>query len=341
MSAFIIKHNINLHPFNTFGIHAISHFFTIIQSPHEIQLLLQNPEWKNFPKLILGAGSNILFTEDYKGLIIKNEIKGIECLEENENEVLLKVGAGENWHALVLHCIRKGYAGIENLSLIPGTVGAAPIQNIGAYGTELKDVFYELEAINLSDGIIKTFNQAECQFAYRHSIFKIPTNCYMILNVTLRLLKKPIFNTEYSDLQAALKMMNLPELSIKAISDAVIAIRQKKLPDPNVIGNAGSFFKNPLISKEDFKDLQSKFLNVPYFHDEVSDQIKIPAAWLIEQCGWKGKRIGNKGVYEKQALVIVNYGEATGAEIWQLAQQIQQSVQEKFGISLIPEVNVF
>jgi UDP-N-acetylmuramate dehydrogenase len=334
-----IQQNIDLYAFNTFGIRAVTQYFSAIDSPDQLQLLLQAPECQALPKLVLGGGSNILFTQDYAGLVVKNEIRGIQCIGEDEEHVFLKVGAGENWHELVLYCIANNYAGIENLSLIPGTVGAAPIQNIGAYGVELKDVFHELEAVNYT-GTLKTFTNTECRFGYRDSIFKAKTNEYIIANVTLRLQKKPIFNVNYGTLLQALKAMNHKELTIKAISDAVIEIRRSKLPDPRVVGNAGSFFKNPLISKELFVQIQKNFSDVPYFPEKNSDSVKIPAGWLIEQCGWKGKRLGNIGIYDKQALVIVNYGAGTGAEIWQLAQQIQHSVFEKFGIQLVPEVNV-
>lgn len=338
--SFAIRQDACLKSFNTFGIDAKARYFTSVQSIHDFNLLLSDPSFQSIPKLILGDGSNILFTQDYLGLVIKNEIKGIQILSEDDEHVYIKVGAGENWHDFVMYCIERGYSGIENLSLIPGTVGAAPIQNIGAYGVELCDVFCELEAVHLSDGTLQTFSRTECQFGYRDSVFKNKfKNQYAILSVTIRLSKKPKFCVEYGNVRETLEIMQVKELSSRAVSDAVIHIRRSKLPDPKQLGNAGSFFKNPIISHAQFVALQNQFPTIPHFSTPNTDEIKIPAAWLIEQCGWKGKRLGEIGVYDKQALILVNYGAGTGASIQKLAQDIQQSVQEKFAIDLMPEVN--
>lgn len=341
MNSLKIQQNIDLTPFNTFGLPAKAAFFTAIQNIEELQLLLTDPTWQNTPNFILGGGSNILFTQNYPGLIIKNEIKGIHKISEDDESVVLKIGAGEDWHSLVMYCIEQGWGGIENLSLIPGTVGAAPIQNIGAYGVELKDVFQSLEAVKISDGSLQVFTEAQCQFGYRDSIFKSSCkNQFVIVTVTLRLNKKPTFNTSYGALHETLQAMHVSTLSLKAVSDAVVHIRRSKLPDPKAIGNAGSFFKNPVISMQHFAKLQKDFADIPHFPETSAELVKIPAAWLIEKCGWKGKRFDDVGVHEKQALVIVNYGKGTGAAIQKLAQQIQQSVHDRFGVQLTPEVNI-
>jgi len=334
-----IQENIDLRHFNTFGIHAKARFFITVRSLEELRILLQEPQWQALPRFILGGGSNILFTRDYEGLVIKNEIMGITRFHEDDNYVCLKVGAGENWHEFVLYCVAQGYGGIENLSLIPGTVGAAPIQNIGAYGAEIKDVFQELEAVGIADGVIQQFDNQKCEFGYRNSIFKSShKNQFIIGNVTLRLSKNPIFNTSYGAIQTVLQDMKIKELTLKSVSDAVMHIRRSKLPDPKMIGNAGSFFKNPIILENQFIELQKKYPHIPHFSEGSPDLIKVPAGWLIEQCGWKGKRLGEVGVYDKQALVIVNYGSGTGADIQELARQIQASVFERFAVRLIPEV---
>lgn len=336
----LIKENIDLYQFNTFGLHAAARYFTAIRTVAELKSLIHLSEWTMHPKFILGGGSNILLTKDYEGLVVKNEIKGIDRVAEDDHQVMLKVGAGENWHDFVLYCINQSYGGVENLSFIPGTVGAAPIQNIGAYGVELKDIFCELEAVRLTDGVVDIFKHEDCQFGYRDSVFKSKyKNQYTIVTVTLRLQKKPIFNTHYDALGSFLEKTQTQPLTLKAISDAVIHIRQSKLPDPKLIGNAGSFFKNPLISTEHFLKLQHSYSTIPHFPD-AADLVKIPAGWLIEQCGWKGKRLGEVGVYDKQALVLVNFGKGTGLAIHDLALQIQASVYDRFQIHLTPEVNI-
>jgi UDP-N-acetylmuramate dehydrogenase len=334
------KRNHSLKPFNTFGIDVKADLFTQIHSSAMLQELLSEPQWQSLPKLILGQGSNVLLTKDFPGLVIINKIPGISVINEDDDYIWMKIGAGENWHQFVIHCVENNYAGIENLSLIPGTVGAAPMQNIGAYGVELKEVFEELEALDLNNGHVRVFRHEECHFGYRDSIFKNSCkNQFVITSVTLCLNKKPNFNISYGTLQETLEKMQVHKLSIKAISDAVIHIRQTKLPDPRVLGNAGSFFKNPTIFLAQFTQLKDQFSKLPSYPAE-DDKIKIPAAWLIEQCGFRGHRVGEIGVHDRQALVIVNYGAGTGLEIKHLAEEIQASVFAKFGITLTPEVNI-
>jgi UDP-N-acetylmuramate dehydrogenase len=333
-----LENHVSLKNLHTFGINVYAQHFLKIRSQEELinaLLDIKTPE----PLLILGGGSNILFTQDFEGLVIGNEIKGIEILEENVETILLKVGAGENWHNFVMYCVLNEYYGVENLSLIPGTVGAAPIQNIGAYGAELKDVFVSLRAIRLRDGKLCEFTKADCQFGYRFSIFKSShKNQFAIVDVTFRLSKIPSFNTRYAGLQDRIQKNHSGPLSLKIISDAVIQIRQEKLPDPKKIGNAGSFFKNPEIPSSQFEAIKKEFENIPYFPAE--NGVKIPAAWLIEQCGYKGKRLGDIGVHSQQALVLVNYGNGKGQAIADLAAEIADSVKHKFNIQLETEVNI-
>ena len=291
--------------------------------------------------MFLGGGSNVLFCKDYEGLVIKNSIKGIHVVSEDEQHVLLKVYSGEGWHDLVMHCVANNWGGIENLSLIPGTVGAAPMQNIGAYGVELEKVFVELEALNLHTLELHTFNKPACAFGYRESVFKRQLKgLYFIYSVTIRLDKQPKVSVDYGDILQVLadKGLDQSTASIKDVSDAVIQIRSSKLPDPKVLGNSGSFFKNPVISKELFEQLQQQYPNIKGFPNDLG--VKVPAAWLIEQCGWKGKRVGETGAHAKQALVLVNYGNATGNEVYQMALTIIQSVKDTFGVQLEPEVNI-
>lgn len=340
-----IQENIRLGKFNTFGINVTARYFTSFASVDEISETL---EWYRIPPgaasnlslLVLGGGSNILFTQDFAGLILQNGIRGINVLHEDNEHVYVRAGAGENWHQFVLHCIGQDWAGVENLSLIPGNTGAAPMQNIGAYGVELKDVFHALEGYHIRDKEVHTFTLNDCAFGYRDSIFKQELKGqYIILNVTLRLRKKPIFHTSYGAIRQELEKMNVATLSIRAISQAVIKIRSSKLPDPAEIGNAGSFFKNPEIESDTFKELERKFPSIVAF--PLSDgRVKLAAGWLIEQCGWKGYRQGDAGCHEKQALVLVNYGNATGKEILDLSERIRNSVREKFGVTLEREVNI-
>jgi UDP-N-acetylmuramate dehydrogenase len=338
-----IQHNIDLLPFNTFNIKATAKQFVTITTANEAIDLFKSDIFGKEKHLFLGGGSNILLTKDFDGLVIKNEIKGIETVTENDDQVTLKVGAGENWHAFVCYCVDKSYGGIENLSLIPGTVGAAPMQNIGAYGVEIKESIAYVEAIQIATGKVVAFSKELCEFGYRESIFKQKVRGqYFISSVTLTLTKKNHhFNITYGAIADTLKVHGneLNDLTVKKISDAVIAIRQSKLPDPKVIGNAGSFFKNPSVSDEIFNFIKQTYPNIPSFPGE-NGLIKIPAGWLIEQCGWKGKTFDNIGVHKHQALVLVNYHEGKGEEIWQLAMQIQKSVRDKFDIILHPEVNI-
>ena len=291
--------------------------------------------------MFLGGGSNVLLCNDYAGLVIRNAIKGKQIVHEDDDHVLLKVYSGESWHETVMYCVERNWGGIENLSLIPGTVGAAPMQNIGAYGVELEQVFDHLEAFNLHTFELETFNKSQCAFGYRESVFKRQLKGqYFIYSVTFKLNKKPSIHADYGDIQAILNEKGLsPETAgIKDVSDAVIHIRQSKLPDPKVLGNSGSFFKNPQITIEHFEALKIQFPDIKGYPQ--NDGMKVPAGWLIEQCEWKGKRVGNTGSHAKQALVLVNYGGATGSEIYQLAQDIIQSVADKFTIHLEPEVNI-
>lgn len=331
----VILHHHSLRAYNSFGIESFARRFTEVKTLADLESALN----ESYPLRILGGGSNVLLTGDVDALVIHNAMKGIELLGTKADDVLVKAAGGELWHDLVLWCIERGYAGIENLSLIPGTVGAAPIQNIGAYGVELKDVFYELEAVELSSGEIHSFGLDACRFGYRDSIFKQELKGkYFISSLTLRLSQKPVFNTAYGDIQ---KILGDKPLSIKSISDAVIEIRSSKLPNPKEIGNAGSFFKNPVILKSQFLSLSENYPTLPSYPTGDEQAVKIPAGWLIEQAGWKGRRIGEVGVHEKQALVLVNYGSGQGRDIWKLAKEIQADVLEKFAIDIEPEVNVW
>ena len=335
-----LQEHVSLRSLNTFGVEAQARYYSCIQDIPTLQELLSQDQLRALPKLVLGGGSNLLLVKDFDGWVIHMAIGGIEKLKEDQASVWLKVGAGVAWHELVLYCIAQGYAGIENLSLIPGTVGAAPIQNIGAYGVELSEVFESLEAMEIATGMVRTFTKEACAFGYRDSVFKNKLKGqYIILHVTLRLQKQPTFCTTYGALQATLVTMGVQTLSIKAISDAVIHIRQSKLPDPAKLSNAGSFFKNPTMDQACFEQLKRNYPTLPAY-PLVQNQVKIPAAWLIEQCGWKGYRRGPVGVHQHHALILVNHGGATGQAIHQLAQDIQQSVKEQFDVELIPEVNL-
>jgi len=336
----MIHTNFSLQAYNTFGLPAIASRLVKIKELSQLQTFLSE---NKAPYFILGGGSNMLLTKDIKKTVLKNEIQGIEITRRFKNCVYVAIGGGMNWHELVLWTIKKKLGGIENLSLIPGTVGASPIQNIGAYGVELKDVFYKLQAVNLRTGKVKYFFKKDCQFGYRESVFKKELKGeYFITKVWLKLNKVSAhqLNIKYGAIQNTLQEMGVKKKpTIKNISDAVIAIRSSKLPDPAKLGNSGSFFKNPEISKNKFKKLQKQFPNI-VFYDLPNGKIKVPAGWLIEQCGWKGKRIGNTGAHAKQALVLVNYGNATGQEVKALAFKIIDSVKDKFGIKLNAEVNI-
>lgn len=333
-----LQENVSLKPYNTFGIDARARYFGVFRNTVELAALTGMQAAAS--RMVLGGGSNILLTRDVDGLVLHNKIGGIEQVGEDDTYVYVRSGAGENWHRFVLHCIAQEYAGVENLSLIPGSVGASPMQNIGAYGVEIKDVFHELEAWHIQDQYLRTFTLDECRFGYRESVFKHQyKGQYVITSVTYRLRKVPVFNTSYGALQQALEAMGIQELSIGAISRAVIQIRSAKLPDWRIMGNAGSFFKNPVITNEQFVALKSRFPHIVSFA-AGTQHTKLAAGWLIEQCGWKGERRGDAGCYAKQALVLVNYGHATGAEVFALSTEIIQSVQEKFGVTLEREVNI-
>ena len=342
-----LQRDISLKPYNTFGIDVKAKFFARFSTVEELTALLNLQDKTNLRALILGGGSNLLFTKDVNGYVLKNELTGIQLIKEDHNHYYVKVSAGENWHRFVMHCVAHNYAGLENLSLIPGNVGASPMQNIGAYGAELKDVFENLEALHKPDRTIRTFTANDCEFGYRESVFKRKyKDEFVILNVTFRLNKKPVLNTSYGALAQELEKMGVTEPSIRSISDAVINIRKSKLPDPAQIGNAGSFFKNPTISLAQFEQMQKKVDDklqpataIPHYKVDDS-HIKIPAAWLIEQCDWKGYRAGDAGVHTKQALVLVNYGNASGEALDGLATKISNSVEAKFGIELEREVNI-
>jgi|AntRauTorcE11897_2_1112592.scaffolds.fasta_scaffold02224_5 UDP-N-acetylmuramate dehydrogenase len=338
-SALRIQDDINLAPFNTLGVPAKAKYFLSVRTVDELIAIL--PVDKQFSSIfVLGGGSNILFMDDYEGLILHIAIRGKEVIRENENHIYLKIGAGENWHETVRYCVEKGWGGIENLSLIPGTTGAAPIQNIGAYGVEIEEVFESLTAIELETGSRHIFNKEDCRFAYRDSIFKQELKGkYAVADVTLKLSKNPELNTSYGAIKDMLDERKITEPTIQDISDIVIEIRNSKLPDPAKLGNAGSFFKNPIITDENYHNLKQEYPAMPgYSVDDA--RTKVPAGWLIEQTGWKGKVVGQAGTYRQQALVIVNHGDATGQEILQLAKMIQESVYEKFDIELVPEVNI-
>ncbi len=333
-----MEENFSLKSYNTFGLDAKAKFFESLHSVNQLNELSSLPSFHT-NRLILGGGSNILLTKDFDGLVLHNDLKGIEVLKEDGNDVYLKVASGEVWHDLVLHTIAENIAGLENLSLIPGRVGASPMQNIGAYGIELKDVFESLEAWNIKKQQVETFDRESCQFGYRESVFKnIYKDQYIILSVTLKLSRKANLNISYGAIEDTLKEMGVSSPTIKDVSDAVIAIRSSKLPNPAEIGNAGSFFKNPIVDNEFAKKMLSKHPNMPSYK-VGDDQTKIPAGWLIEQAGWKGKSFGNYGVHKNQALVLVNYGGAKGDEIKQLAFDIQEDVKQQFDIDISPEVN--
>lgn len=335
-----VHENYSLKTLNTFGIDASARYYTQASSVAEFQEIISTATYKNTPKLILGGGSNLLFTKNFDGLVLKNNLKGISIVKETEDHYYVKAAAGEVWHQFVMYCVEHNFAGLENLSLIPGNVGASPMQNIGAYGVEIKDSFYELEALHIQDNTLHTFSNADCKFGYRESVFKRALkNQFIIVSVTFKLLKKPVFNTSYGAIEKELQVMGIQVPSIQSISKAVCNIRSSKLPNPAEIGNAGSFFKNPEISADKLNSLKTQFPELVSY-DLPNGNAKLAAGWLIEQCGWKGKTIGDAGVHKLQALVLVNYKNATGAEILALSQQIMDSVQHKFGVELEREVNI-
>jgi len=336
--------NHSLKPYNTFGVDVLAKYFAPFKSQDELYELLDYHvglrKKATEPVFILGGGSNILLMNDFDGLVLKNEIKGVDLIKEDEHHVYVKAGAGENWHRFVQYCIQRNWAGIENLSLIPGNTGASPMQNIGAYGVEIKEVFEELEAFHLKEKKIYQFSVNDCEFGYRESIFKKKLkDQFVILDVTYRLNKVPAFNTTYGAVEQELEKMGVTTLTIRAVSQAIVNIRSSKLPDPAEIANAGSFFKNPVITRSKFNQLKEKFADIIGYVNE-DDSIKLAAGWMIEQCGWKGYRKGDAGCHSKQALVLVNYGNASGKEIFDLSEEITKSVKKKFGVELEREVNV-
>lgn len=334
-----IQENISLKTYNTFGLHANGRYFVKVESIQDLKEVLILDAYPN--KFILGGGSNMLLTQDLDCLVIHVALKGIEVIAEKDNEVHVKSGAGENWHQFVLWCLEHDFGGIENLSLIPGNVGAAPIQNIGAYGIEVKDVFHSCEALNIHTKEIETFTKEDCQFGYRESVFKQDKkNSYVIVSTTLALTKEEHqLHMEYGAITAELETLGVSNPTIQDISKAVISIRESKLPNPKEIGNSGSFFKNPVISKAHFEKLQNNFPEIPSY--VVSpNEIKVPAGWLIEKSGFKGKTFNDYGVHKKQALVLVNYGNAKGSDILNLALLIQKTIKQLFGITIETEVNI-
>lgn len=334
-----IQQNISLKPLNTFGIDATAAHFVSVSSLDELKHVLA---LKNYPnKLILGGGSNMLLTKDYNGLVIHINLKGVEIISETDDFVYVKAAAGEVWHEFVMWCMEHDFGGIENLSLIPGNVGTAPIQNIGAYGVELKDIFESCEAISIQTSSIKTFNKEACQFGYRHSVFKQEAKgAFIVTNVTFKLTKRNHqLHINYGSIASELEALQIKKPSIQDISKVVISIRESKLPNPKVIGNSGSFFKNPVVSKAHYLKLLENFEDMPSY--PVSDtEVKIPAGWLIEKAGFKGKRFGDYGVHKNQALVLVNYGNAKGSDILKLSELIQNTIQRLFEISIEAEVNI-
>jgi UDP-N-acetylmuramate dehydrogenase len=334
-----VQSDYSLSSLNTFGMNVSAAFYAAFDKEEDLPGLRDLPAYSH-GTLLLGGGSNILFTGNVPYLVLHNKLKGIRKIKENDEHVWLEAGAGEVWHELVMYAVAQGYGGIENMSLIPGTVGAAPIQNIGAYGVEAKDVIEEVRFFNLETGAFEVFKNADCNFAYRDSIFKgALKNKTIITAVTFKLHKVPVFNTSYGNIQQELDLMGITTLSIKAISDAVIRIRTSKLPDPKEIGNAGSFFKNPEVDTAAYDRLKAIYPAIPGY--KISEKItKIPAGWLIEQCGWKGFRRDNYGVHKLQALVLVNYGGAHGSDIAALSSEIIGSVKERFGLKLEREVQI-
>ena len=336
-----ILNNYSLQALNTFGIEAKAKYFTTFESALNLSEIRELSQFKKEQKLILGGGSNVLFTKDQNAFVLLNQIKGIEVISEDQDSYLIAVGGGENWHDFVLFCIENNYAGVENRSLIPGSVGASPMQNIGAYGAEIKDVFDSLEAFHIATGEIHSFDKKACNFGYRESVFKNKHKGeYIITKVVYRLRKDAVINTSYGAINQELELKKITSPTIKDVSDAVIAIRQSKLPDPKKIGNSGSFFKNPIVANSVLEQIKKEFPSLSSY--PVDDHTsKVAAGWLIDQAGWKGKTIEDKyGVHKKQALVLVNYGGATGSQIYDLSAEIINDVKAKYGIELEREVNI-
>lgn len=335
-----IKEDFSLHSFNTFHIDSVARYFTDVNSIETLRELIASGKLNENPLLILGGGSNLLFTGNFKGIVVHIISKGIDIISRSEDSVIVKAAAGENWHEFVTYCVNQGFGGLENLSLIPGNVGSCPIQNIGAYGVEVKDTILSVEAVDLQTGELLVFSKEECRFGYRDSIFKRDLKGkFVICSVTFELKLNPVVHLEYGAIKQELSAMGIENPTIGDVSKAVCAIRHSKLPDPKVLGNAGSFFKNPTIDQNFAEKLVETFPKMVSYQIGNS-KVKLAAGWLIEQCGWKGFRDGDAGVHEKQSLVLVNYGNATGSNILTLAHRIQNSVYERFGVKLEMEVNV-
>jgi UDP-N-acetylmuramate dehydrogenase len=336
-----IEENKDLKPFNTFGIAAKARYWAAVSTLADLKEVITSSVFKTNKYLILGGGSNCVFVNDFDGLVIKVDLRGITVIEKTDAHVLVQVAAGESWHELVLHCVHNNWGGIENLALIPGTAGAAPIQNIGAYGVELKDCLHAVTAMDVTNGVMHTFNNNDCRFSYRESIFKQPSNKkFFISSITLRLtINRHNIRTSYHALHEWLQKENITQPTIHDVAQCVIAIRSSKLPDPKQLGNAGSFFKNPVITRSQAETLQAKYPSIPIY--PVDNQyVKVPAGWLIETAGWKGKRLNHVGVHAQQALVLVNHANATGQEIFDLSAQIIQAIEQQFNITLTREVNI-
>ncbi len=333
-----ILKNFNLKSLNTFHIDVITKFFAECSDQNDIIACLNDKRFIENDRLIIGGGSNILFRNDFDGFVLKPNIKGIHAIEENDSEIIIQANNGEVWDNFVKYCVENHYQGIENLSWIPGNVGAVAVQNIGAYGVEVKDIIIFVEALKIDTNEIEIFSNKQCEFTYRGSIFKNSfKDKYIIISVTFKLSKKTGYNYEYKALQDELN--NFDKINLENIRQAIINIRKSKLPDPDEFGNCGSFFKNPVVDFEKFNNIYKKNIDMP-FYKISNDEYKIPAGWLIEKCDWKGKRVGNVGTYNKQALIIVNYGNASGEELYQLSQKIKSDVNNKFGIILEEEVNI-
>jgi len=335
-----LRKNISLKPYNTFGINVKAKYFAELHSDDEIVEFYSSLGPEHLPVLILGTGSNILFTKDYPGAVACIRSKGMVKLMEDEKYIYLKIAAGEVWDDVVKYAVEHGWGGIENLSLIPGTAGAAPIQNIGAYGVEIRDILWSVEVADVLARNYRAFRPSDCNFGYRTSIFKTKGMSRMVITgICLKLRKDPVLRLDYGDICKELDKAGINDATISAVRDIIIKIRSSKLPDPSVIGNAGSFFMNPVVSADEYARLITEFPHMPSF--KSGDTVKVPGAWLIERCGFKGKRYGDAGVHENQPLVLVNYGSATGMQILNLAENIIASVKEKFGIELQKEVNIF
>ena len=333
-----IHENVSLKNFNSFGIDAFARYFVEINQPEDLTELFKDQQWQQQPRLVMGGGSNMLFTKNFDGLVIRMNIRGIEH-RVNQEKVTVESGAGEVWNDLVNYCVDWGFGGIENLSLIPGSVGASPIQNIGAYGVELKDIFESCQAFEIETGKIKEFSKTDCKFDYRESVFKQELkNKFIVLSVKFSLSTVTNLQISYGAIADEISKRGIKQPTIKDISQVVSAIRVSKLPDPSTIGNAGSFFKNPIISKNEFEAIYALYPEIVHFL--VGNQVKLAAGWLIEQCGWKGKIVGNTGTWKNQALVLVNHGNASGSEVLALSEKIISSVKEKFNVTLQREVNI-